>query len=147
MIRQSAFAAILIMAIGIGASCGDDPTGLIVSDPWGRPTAPDADKGAFYVEINNSSGADDQLTGASSPVCDKTELHTTTMNDGIMSMTPATDELLRIRAGDSLVLEPGGLHVMCLGLTSPLAEGEPVELQLYFAVAEPLEIMVSVEQR
>lgn len=35
----------------------------------------------------------------------------------------------------------------CVRLTSPLAEGEPVNLQLFFAIADPLEIMVSVEQR
>jgi copper(I)-binding protein len=129
----------------IAASCGSGG-GLTIEDPWARPTAPGAENAAFYMEISNS-GDSDVLTGASSGRCTKTEVHATTMTDGVMSMAPATVEALIVSSDSSLVLEPGGVHVMCMAIKAPLIEGEVVTVELRFGDGDPITVDANVENR
>lgn len=140
----SALTAVLI----VGA-CGAGDTGSLVSvvDPWAPTSTPGAETAAFYMQIENLQKVADRLNAADSPRCATTELHVSTMTDGTMSMSPATDDQLEIASGGALVLEPGGLHVMCLEVTDPLVEGEVIPLTLSFDVFGDLEIGVAVEDR
>ena len=45
-------------------------------------------------------------------------------------MEPAGEILLR--PGNDLVFEPGGLHIMLMGLQEPLVEGDSIQLDLLF---------------
>ena len=119
------FLAVLAVLGVLGAGCGDDDTddadgGISVADAWARATAPDAPTAAFYATIRNDTDDTDTLTGATTDVCDVVELHTMTMVDDVMSMMPADATELTVDAGETLVLEPGGLHVMCMGLREQL---------------------------
>ncbi len=136
---------LLLTGALLAASCGSSGE-LSVSDPWARPTAPGAENAAFYLEIENS-GDDEILTGASSDRCTMTEVHATTMTDGVMSMAPASAEALTISSGGSLTLEPGGIHVMCMGIKAPLIQGEVVTVELRFFEADPISVDATVEQR
>ena len=64
-----------------------------------------------------------------------------------MSMAPATPADLFIANDASLNLEPGGLHIMCVGLVEPLVEGETVLLELTFDTSGVITFEVPVEQR
>ncbi|MEE9416975.1 MAG: copper chaperone PCu(A)C [Acidimicrobiales bacterium] len=136
-----AFAAIVL------AACSGDDDLVTVEDPWADPTKPDSDTTAFYVTILNSSGDADRLISAFSPRCGRTELHQTTIQDDVMSMDPADPFDLTVNDGDQLVLEPGGLHVMCIGVSEPFAEGEEISLELTFAQHGVIRVQAPVEQR
>ena len=137
--------AVLAVALATGAcAVGDD---IDVEDPWARPTAPGAENAAFYATFDNNSGETDLLIDGYSPVCGRMEIHRTEMVDGVMSMERATAADLRVGNGDSLVMEPGGLHVMCLDLREPLVEGESISLELTFESNGVLIFDVPIEQR
>ncbi|MDZ7685130.1 MAG: copper chaperone PCu(A)C [Gammaproteobacteria bacterium] len=51
----------------------------------------------------------------------RAHLHSTISEDGMMKMRPADD--LVIAPGEAVRLEPGGMHIMLMGLAEPLEEG------------------------
>ncbi|MGI9596178.1 MAG: copper chaperone PCu(A)C [Acidimicrobiales bacterium] len=125
--------------LALGA-CGGGDGGIAVDDPWIRPTPPGAESTAFYATITNDSEVDDRLVAVGSPLCSMAEVHLTSMDDGVMSMAPAGTDELAVAKDESLRLEPGGLHVMCMGLTDSVVEGDGVMLTLEFETSDPVEI-------
>lgn len=139
----------LVVAVLAGlTACGDGAEGLVVEDVWGRPSPAVADAAAFYAVVRNPGDAEDRLVSASSERCGMTEIHETSMNDaGVMSMRPASEEARMVPAGGELMLAPGGLHVMCMQVATPLEEGEEIPLRLVFEQAGEVDVVVTVENR
>ncbi|WP_121258536.1 copper chaperone PCu(A)C [Nocardioides ferulae] len=147
--RRVRRAARLLPALALAltlAACGDDDGdatpettaaetgGIVVQDAWVRATEGSEDPsmtGAFMV-LENDGEDDVDLVGAASPVSGMVELHEMAMVDGDMVMQQV-DGGITITAGRGKVLEPGGYHVMLMGLTDPLAPGDEVELTLEFS--------------
>ena len=90
---------------------------------------------------------DDVLVAASSPVCSETEFHETVVSGDVSSMPKADSQSLRVVAGSALAFEPGGLHVMCLGVARPLVEGETVEMTLVFVEAGEVSTDIDIVRR
>lgn len=121
--------------------------GIAVLDAWVRPTPPGSDEVAIYLSVGNETDADSAILGASSPRCMVVVPHVTTIDDGVASMGEALDAELVLPAGDQVVMEPNGLHLMCLGLDEPLLPGERFDVMLDLAGRSPVAITVDVEQR
>ena len=115
---------------------------LEIRAPWARATPGQAQNGAAYLTI--VSPTTDRLTGASSPVAKKAELHTMSMEGGVMRMRPLT--AIDIPAGQTVTPRPGGTHIMLLGLTQPLREGQSFPLTLSFDHAGPRQVTVAIEK-
>ena len=92
--------------------------------PPGSPTS-----GAFFV-LHNTSAHDAVVVGGSSPAAEAVELHTHIEEDGQFKMRQV--DRIDVPAGQQVTLAPGGLHVMLIGLTAPLAAGDTVSLSLDF---------------
>jgi copper(I)-binding protein len=117
--------------------------GLVVLDAWTRESPMMELAGAAYMVLENTTTVDDTLVRATSPAATVVELHRTAEGeDGTMAMMPV--EEVPIPAGDRAVLEPGGYHIMLIGLVAPLVEGEAIEITLDFAQAAPQTISVPV---
>jgi len=114
-----------------------------VADAKARPTAPGGN-GAVYMIIMNHGATDDDLTGLSTPIADKAEIHQTVSADGMTHMDAVAD--LPLKANSALVFAPGGLHVMLTGLKQPLKIGDSFPLTLNFAKAGAVAVTVSVQQ-
>jgi copper(I)-binding protein len=145
---RRALVALVVILSGCGCS-GQAVTietdGLSVTDPWIRTPPPFANTAALYTIIENGSPNDDSLIAIESPSCRQFELHRTTTESGIASMAEVRG--LEIAAGGSLVLEPGGLHGMCLGLADSLRDGDQVDVELTFTGAGLVQLRVPVERR
>ena len=74
------------------------------------------------------------LTGASSPVAGIVEVHEMWLDQGIMRMRAA--DRLALKAGQTIELKSGGLHVMMMDLKKQLKAGERVPLTLSFTAAD-----------
>lgn len=74
------------------------------------------------------SPRDARLTGVSSPVAGAAEVHSMTVDGGVMRMRAV--EALDLPAGRPVKLAPGGYHVMLFDLKKPLVAGEKVPLTL-----------------
>lgn len=87
-----------------------------------------------YMVIANDGDMPERLLGIETPVAGKATLHTTeTDADGVTKMKPLA--MIEIPADDIVVLEPGGMHIMLMGLKRPLAEGDMLPATLIFEKA------------
>ena len=117
---------------------------VLIEHAWSRPAPAVAVTGAAYFTLSIAGDGGDRLIAAASPVAERVEFHRHSMRDGVMSMrrVPGVDIVPR---GHS-VFEPGGLHVMLMGLREHLQEGTTFPLTLTFEKAGSVVIAVSVEQ-
>ena len=116
-----------------------------VDDPYARSAGPAAISGAAFMAVTNPTDTDDRLVAARSDVAERVELHTHIQTDaGVMRMVEV-EEGIPLPAGETVMLQRGGLHVMFLGLTRPLTHGDEIEITLEFEIAEPLTITVPVD--
>lgn len=95
-----------------------------------RVPVPAGANGAAYMTLSNGSDTDDHLVSVATDIAETAEVHQTTTEDGSMSMQQV--DSVEIPAGGETVLEPGGLHVMLIGVTGELTEGDTVDLTLTF---------------
>ena len=144
MIRRNASitaAMTLLLVPGLGLAHEYEASGVTVAHPWARATPAGATVGAAYVEITAKDA--DTLVAASSPAAGSVEIHTHTMDDGVMKMRKL--EKLGIPAGGSAVLKPSGDHIMLFGLKAPLKEGDLLPITLVFEKAGEVKIDATVE--
>lgn len=101
---------------------------LKITDPVVRASIPGAPNTAAFMQIYNAGSEDVRLVAADSAVAKRTELHTHTNDNGVMRMREVL--AIEIPAGDTVMLKPGGLHVMFMGVDTPLNPGELVDIRL-----------------
>ena len=129
--------------ISMSAAAHDYMLGDIhIMQPWSRPLPPVSVNGAAYMTLMNKGDSPDRLLSVSTPAADKAEIHNHTMEGGLMKMRPVG--VLDITPGDATVLQPGGLHVMLMGLAEPLVEGQSFPLTLHFERAGSIEVTVMI---
>ena len=137
-IKRLAFAASLVFANPALAQSGQ----LEISNAWARATPGNAENGAAYLTIESPTA--DRLVSAVSPAAKKAELHTMSMQGMVMKMRPLAG--LDIPAGQPVALKPGGEHIMLLGLSHPLREGQSFPLTLNFQKAGSRTVTVNIEK-
>jgi copper(I)-binding protein len=145
MKRQLAFlgAALMISAPAVALAHTYEAGGVTVAHPWARATPGGATVGAAYAEIKAKDGASDTLLSASSPAAGRVEIHTHTIDGGVMKMRKI--EKLAIPAGGSAVMRPSGDHIMLFDLKAPLKEGDLVPMTLVFEKAGEVTVEATVE--
>lgn len=116
--------------------------GLSIAHPWARASAGPARNGAAFLAIENAGGAD-RLIAISGEVCERAELHTHMMEGEIMKMRRV--QSVEVPAKGSAALQPGGFHIMLVGLKHPLQEGERFPLTLTFETAGEITVEFAVE--
>jgi copper(I)-binding protein len=100
---------------------------------------------AAYMRLVNNGSVADALVGASTDVAKVVEIHSMTMENGVMRMFPV--EQIEIPAGGTAELQPGGFHVMLIDLNKDLNAGDTVDLTLKFASGKEINVAAPVEQR
>lgn len=118
--------------------------GMTVEGAFARPSPGEGGNGGVFLTIANQSAAADRLIGASSPAAKMVEIHETIDDNGVMKMRPVTGGF-EIPAGGRLELLPGGKHIMLMGLTTPLKEGDEVEVTLTFEKAGAITVKAPVK--
>ena len=104
---------------------------VVVEGAWSRASIGMNRPGAAYMTIRNTGDTPLTLIGLVTPLAMMPEIHQSKTNaDGVSSMAP-TDEIT-IAPGESVSLEPGGLHAMLMQLQTPMTEGESYPLTLLF---------------
>jgi hypothetical protein len=134
----------LAAVIFVGLTVWAAETGRIsVADAWARPTGPSGTTAA-YMTIANRGNTADVLKRVRSKKVKSIEMHQATVTaEGVVQMRKVEGGL-PIDAGASLVFEPGGTHLMLLGLGDALNAGEQLLLTLEFDRAGPVDVLVPV---
>lgn len=113
-----------------------------VAAAWARATPGAARAGAAYLTLTNRGDRNRRIVGAESDAARRAELHTHIMDGSIMRMRKLDG--LDLPAGGKVVLQPGGHHVMLMGLRAPLKEGDSFGITLLFANGEKVPVSVEV---
>jgi len=137
------FVLLFAVALAAAAAPRDAAGTLEIGHPWSRPTAPGMAMGVAYLSITNHGKSSDALVGASSPVADKVEMHETSIVDGMARMRPLSE--IVIPPGATVKIEPGGIHLMLVGLKAPLERGKTAPLVLEFRHAGRITVQLGVE--
>ncbi|MBK1643335.1 hypothetical protein CKO25_01425 [Thiocapsa imhoffii] len=140
-----ALAALAPPAIPWALAAADQATTTLdIMEPYARAVPPGQPNSAVFMTIANHSDQDQALIAAESESAMTVELHTHLEEDGMMRMRQI--ERIDIPAGERVVLQPGGLHLMLIGLKQPLEVGGIVDLTLVFEDGERLQIQAPVQQ-
>lgn len=123
---------------------------VVVRDAWARAmplmsemsTRKAATNSAMYLVLDNRGPEADRLLGGAASVARAVELHESRIEDGVMRMRPV--EGVDLQPGETVTLQPGGLHLMLVDLRQPLEAGDSVRLTLRFLHADPLEVSAEV---
>jgi len=129
-----------------GAAAAEDFTAgsLKIGQPWSRATPNGAKVAGGYLTVTNTGSEPDTLTGGTFAEAGSVEIHSMSMEGGVMKMAPVESGLV-VKPGETVTLKPGGYHLMFLGLKDPLKKGESVKGTLTFAKAGSVPVTFSVE--
>ena len=119
-----------------------DPSGSKSS--WARATPPGGKVGGAFVTLVNTGDAPDRLVSASSGVAERVELHTHIKDGDVMRMREVEGGI-PLPPGETVKLQPGGFHIMLLGLNQGLTAGSSFPLTLTFEKAGSVQVDVPVE--
>ncbi|MDP6552540.1 MAG: copper chaperone PCu(A)C [Arenicellales bacterium] len=116
---------------------------LEVQAPMVRMVPPGQSVSAAFMVLHNHGMSERSLVAAHSDVADAVELHNHIMEDGMMKMRRL--DAIAIPGHGQAVLQPGGFHIMLIGLSRSLEMGEQVLIELEFADGERLAVDAVVQ--
>lgn len=116
---------------------------LTLTDPWARATPSVAPVAGGYVTIVNRGSEPDRLLTVTSPMAERIEVHESTTVDGVARMRPV--DTLVIAPGETVVLKPGGLHLMLLKPSAPLRQEERFPATFVFEKAGAIAVEFAVQ--
>ena len=145
MFRKFALVA-FCAAFSTSALADDFKVGdLEIDHPLAFETPPMAMTGGGFMTITNTGDSADRLIAVRADF-PRVEVHETVVTDGVGKMLPVDG--IDIPAGDTVTLQPGGYHVMFIGLDGQqFVEGEKIPATLVFEQAGEVAVEFAVEKR
>jgi copper(I)-binding protein len=137
---HSVAAAAAALSLLLGA-CGGRPREPKVEEAWVRLPAAKGQPGAAYFRLEgNIEGT--RLTGITSPLVRRIELHETVEKNGITRMEKRKDIEFPYRG--ALEFKPGGRHAMLIGINKSVQAGGKLPLTFSFNTAAPVTVDAEV---
>jgi copper(I)-binding protein len=132
------------IAMGL-ISCGPAEPSIKVTDIWGRISPRSATNAAFYMDIRNGGREGDRLMGAESSGCGITQIHETKIDaQGVASMQHI--EEIEIPASETVSLEIGGLHIMCINKQREFGAGDRIPITLVFDKSGEMHVEAEIRE-
>ena len=133
--------AVSVAALASTAHAAPAPK-VAATEAWCRPTVAGAMAAGCYVTLTTK--AEDRLISVESPAADHGEIHTMSMDGGVMRMRQLT-EGLALPAGKTVALKPGADHIMLIAPKTQLKDGAKVPLTLKFKTGAPVTVQAVVK--
>ena len=137
-----AFALAIFFATATSAKNYQAGTIHIVA-PFSRALPPISKNGAVYLTLTNYGHLSDQFIGATTPIAEYAEIHTHRMENGMMKMRKV--DQVELPPNEEVAFAPGRNHIMLIGLSQTLKEGERFSLMLHFKEAGQTMVEVIIE--
>ncbi|MDR3452426.1 MAG: copper chaperone PCu(A)C [Rhodoferax sp.] len=102
---------------------------IAIKDAWVRTSVQGQKATGAFMKI--TARENERLVAVSSPVAGVAEVHQMMMEGDVMKMR-AVEGGLPLPAGKTVVLTPGGYHVMLMDLKAPLTKDSTVPMTLVF---------------
>ena len=132
---------LFVTALTLWALPGLAEDAITIAKPWARATILISRPGVVYLAIK--SRTDDRLIGLETPVAASVMIHAAETTDGVSHMVQLMS--LALPAEQTVMLAPGGVHLMLMGLKAKLAEGDSFPLTLRFEHAGTVTVEVPVQ--
>jgi copper(I)-binding protein len=129
--------ALALTAMGASAE-------VTIENPYARAVPPGQMNSASFMVLKNTDEKDVTLTSGSSSVAKTVELHNHINEDGIMKMRQVDG--INIPALGKASLQPGGYHIMFIGLKQDLIEGQEIDLELEFSDGSNQKLVLPVKK-
>jgi len=137
------FSKILVaLMLGLAALSASADSDIQIGDPWVQAAPPSVKVLAAYLEIKNDGKKQRVLTGVSSPTFAQIGIHQTVMHGNMAHMEHLKE--LAIPPNASVVLQPGGLHLMLMDAKKLLNTGDSVPMTLTFKDGEKIAVKATV---
>lgn len=162
--KTNSFPIIFVLSLfftSLFASCSVPSQGIEVREAWVRATTTGGHGGhetmgtpseggmegtgstsAAYLTLINHGSAADRLLSVESDIAEVLELHESLVQNDIMTMRPVP--FIEILPGQTVALKPGGLHIMLIGIKTPLNPGDKITLRLLFEKAGAITVQAEV---
>lgn len=143
LLFTAVFGAVLVA--GTAAIAGEKTytTGhMVIGRAWAAETPRVAKTGAAYFTMANGGPKADYLISVTSPIAQNVALHAHRMVGNVMQMAPVLG--IAIPSGQTVALKPGGRHVMLIGLSKPLKDGDKIPLTLSFKHSGTVQVVAVV---
>ena len=135
-----ALAAVLIpIGLVAGASAcsaqqGARPTTVRVSEAWARVQGDITGMSAGYFTIQNTGTVPVVVRGVTCRGIRMATIHETRVENNMARMAPRDSVVTQ--AGGQVVMRPGGVHVMLMGLERPLNVGDKLSCVLHTSAGD-----------
>lgn len=100
---------------------------------------------AAYLTIENNQNEKVKLLKANSDDFEKTELHLSKMDNGMMKMVE--QDYFLVNPHSTFAMKPGSYHIMLIKNKKPIIEGETVSVKLYFDDNTDYQVLLPVKPR
>lgn len=143
----SAIAAAILISTSLTA-CATDAAqesklaAVGIDDGWVRVSEYSDHEGGMtgaFATFTNNTDADVTIVGGTAEIAGMVEVHEVVMINDQMKMQPKEGGIV-IPAGKSLTLEPGGLHIMLMGLKKPILVGDKITMTIDLDGADDLNV-------
>lgn len=143
VLRLSVFALVLLLL----AACkpAEVPTEPVFENAWIRPAPPGMKMTAGFGTIHNVTEHAIDIESFSSPTLGDVSLHRTESVGGVSRMKEMG--IFSLAPGSSLVMEPGGYHLMIMMPRMQVVQGRPVTLEVHTSDGQTFTYEVPVEKR
>ncbi len=130
--------AVLALCLVVNAHAGT----VLISDARIHASPPTIRVLAGYMHIKNVSASEQTITGMASTQFQSVEIHKTEIRDDVARMLK--QESLTLQAGEEVLLEPGGMHLMFINPAANLKSGDQVDLTLTLHNGETIPLTIDV---
>ncbi len=134
----------ILLAATLLSAATAEGAGLRIDNAWVREAPPGAAMLAAYLTLHNDGDQERVLVAVDSPRFSHVMLHRSLVVDGIARMEHVDE--LKIPAGGSLSLAPGGYHLMLSAVDPAPRAGDKVEFVLHFRNGEAISVQLPVRR-
>jgi copper(I)-binding protein len=137
----------LLLAAGMLTACAQQDHQRIgplkVSVAWARAVPAAAPVAGGFLTVQNTGAADDRLLAVETGAAQRVEIHEMRHEGEVMRMRQLADGLA-LPAGRTVVLQPGGYHLMFIQPARPFVADGQVPATLVFEKAGRLPVVFEV---
>ena len=138
MKKLIAIFAVLISTLSFSGCTPTEPNPAVnsvsIEDAWVRSSEYSAEAGGMtgiFGKFTNNGTTDVTIVGGETEIAKMVQVHEVV--DGMMQEKKGG---IVIKPGETVTLEPGGLHIMIMNITKPIVAGDKMSITIKFDGAE-----------
>lgn len=141
--KKSVIAALVLACLPMAHPVLAEDGSIVVEGAWSRASIGMNRPGVAYMTLRNAGDTPMVITDLRTDLAMMPMIHSSTTDaQGVTRMAHVED--VEIAAGETVALDPGGLHVMLMDLQRPMLEGDNFILSLILANGSEVSVEVPI---